>query len=406
MTVLEISECFPNKYKPFTGEFVLNHARALSKHCNVTLFVPLRFVPPKEIFSLNPLKSISNFFKWLSSILETKNFAEGNLNVVYSGYISLPRPYFEVWDNFFIKHFFIKRSKSVIKKVKPDIIYCHWIRPWSELSSALARQVSVPLIIDHHEDIPTLKKLFPSSFKKFLNSFLKADSIIVHSSLNRKDILDEGFNLKNVRVNYLGQNLNLNHSVKNSNSQKLKLICVSHLYEERKNIDVLIRAAANLKSKIPFQLVIVGDGNLMERYVELAHSLDLKDEVKFPGALSQKEIEEKLNDSDIFVLPSFPEAFGIVFIEALARGVPVITCKGNGGGEELKLLGYPAELVSPHSPEELSQSITQLFQDKEKMSLMSALGKKIVSDNFTWENNAKVTYQILEETITNFNHKN
>ena len=106
-----------------------------------------------------------------------------------------------------------------------------------------------------------------------------------------------------------------------------------------------------------------------------------------------------MSNSDIFILPSYPEAFGVVIIEALAKGLPVITCNGNGGGEELKKLGYPVVLVKPDSQEDLAESITELSKDEVRMKDMSAKGIEIVRKYFTWKKNAENTYQLLSDTI-------
>ena len=104
-------------------------------------------------------------------------------------------------------------------------------------------------------------------------------------------------------------------------------------------------------------------------------------------------------------MPSYPEAFGVVFIEALAKGIPVITCEGNGGGEELKSLGYPAKLVKPNSPEILSKAISELLKDKDMMIMMSEKGKQIVRKYFTWDKNAQSSVEVFKETINEF-HSN
>ncbi|MDQ3193591.1 MAG: hypothetical protein M3P82_01190, partial [Bacteroidota bacterium] len=65
MTVVEISECFPDTSNPVTGEFILQHVRALSKYCKVITIVPLRYVPPKELISLNPSKTFSGIVNWM-----------------------------------------------------------------------------------------------------------------------------------------------------------------------------------------------------------------------------------------------------------------------------------------------------------------------------------------------------
>lgn len=406
ITVVEISECFPNNHKPVTGEFILQHVRALSEYCRVITIVPLRYVPPKELLVVNPVKLISNLLKWFSSLRGTKSFSEGNLTVIYFGYVSLPRPSFEFIDNRLIKLLLYSKVLKMLKKVSPDIIYCNWIKPWAELSRKLADHFNVPLVIDHHEDIPTLKKLFPGNHNKFLKSFEKADKVIVHSTLNKKDLLNENLNLPEVTVNYLGQSFITADTEKIFNSNKVKLLCVSHLYERRKNIDILIKAFSLIESMNRFELTIAGEGKLKQEYIDLSYKLNLQDRIHFAGSKSRKELGDILDKSDIFVLPSYPEAFGIVFIEALAKGLPVITCEGNGGGAELKSLGYEIVLVKPHSAEELSKAILELSLDKIKMSAMSHQGKKTVNDHFTWNKSALRAYDILKDTINKFHLNN
>jgi glycosyltransferase involved in cell wall biosynthesis len=407
MTVVEISECFPNRYKPVTGEFILQHVKALSTYCRVITLVPVRFVPTKELFSKGPVNALSELSKWYNSLNNTKNYTEGNLSVFYFGYVSLPRPFFESADVKLISFFFYRKVKSLLKDLHPDIMNCNWLRPWSELTGKLADELDIPFIIDHHEDIPTLKKLFPNDYSGFLKTFEKADRIIVHSSRNKKELEEEKLNIKKVSVVYLGQNFSTLNKPKVFNFNKPKLVCVSHLYERRKNIDVLINALALIKKNgnDTFSLTITGDGNLKQEYMEIAESLGIKDIIDFTGSKSQNELGDILDEADIFVLPSYPEAFGVVFIEALAKGLPVITCEGNGGGEELKKLGYPAVLVKPGSSEKLSEAIIELSNDKDKMMLMSDSGKKIVNEYFTWDKNARSAFQIIEETIKEFHSK-
>lgn len=402
MTVLEISECFPNDFKPVTGEFIFQHVKSLSGYCNVITLVPLRYIPSKELFSFDPFRFISSIQNWYSKLKSTKDISEGKLRVIYFTYFSLPRPLFESVDDKFIAFFFYERLKKIIIKLKPDVIYCNWLRPWGELSHKLASDLNIPFVIDHHEDIPTLKTLFPNDHIKFLKVFEKAEGIVVHSARNKIELVNENLNLSGVEVIYLGQNFSVNDKVKDFNCNKLKLVCVSHLNERRKNIDDLIRAAAELKTKLDYELQIIGDGILKEDYVNLAKSLNLSKEVIFTGMKSQSEIESILEVSHIFILPSYPEAFGIVFIEALAKGVPVITCEGNGGGEELKNLGYPVVMVKPNSPGELAKAIIDLASDKNKLSLMSGTGKDIVKKFFTWEKNADHTYTFLNKIIDNY----
>ena len=403
LKVVEISECFPNKFKPVWGDFILQHVKALSEYCIVITIVPLRFVPPRELFTFNPLKLFSNFYKWISDLLSTSDFGEKNLRVIYFPFFSLPRPYFDSVNKKFTEFFFYNSIKKKLLSENPDVIYCNWISPWADVASRLAKEFNIPLIIDHHEDIPTLKKLFPNDHKVILSKFTNANGIIVHSSVNKSDLENEKIELPEINVIYLGQKFPVIDHKKEFNFSELKLVCISHLSEPRKNIDVLLNSMKDISLKLNSKLLIGGDGKLKQNYERLSESFSLEKIVTFTGSLSQESIGEILDMSDIFILPSFPEAFGVVFLEALAKGLPVITCKGNGGGEELLKLGYPVILAEPNSAESLTDSVLALAGDKEKMRYMSECGKEIVTRYFSWEKNAQSTYDYIFNLTKSFN---
>ena len=369
------------------------------------MIVPLRYMPGREILTGDSEGLFKNFNNWLSGIKETSDYSEGNLRVIYFGYISLPRPFFESADNTFINFFFYNKLKKLITEQNPDLIYCNWIRPWAPVTAGITKELNIPFVIDHHEDIPTLKKLFPDKASQFLQVFKSADKIIVHSGLNKKQLVDEKLTEREIKVIHLGQNFDVSITEKYFDNNNLRLICVSHLTEKRKNIDVLIKAVSLLDKKIDFELTVIGDGVFKNEYMDLATSIGQKEKVFFKGALSHEDIGAELDVSDIFILPSFPEAFGIVMTEALAKGVPVISCHGNGGAEELKALGYPVILVPPENENELAKAIEDLSNNRSEMKQMSEKGKIIVSDNFTWDMNGISTYKFLDNTLRNFINK-
>ena len=369
------------------------------------MIVPLRYMPGREILTGDSEGLFKNFNNWLSGIKDTSDYSEGNLRVIYFGYISLPRPFFESADNTFINFFFYNKLKKLITEQNPDLIYCNWIRPWAPVTAGITKELNIPFVIDHHEDIPTLKKLFPDKASQFLQVFKSADKIIVHSGLNKKQLVDEKLTEREIKVIHLGQNFDVSITEKYFDNSNLRLICVSHLTEKRKNIDVLIKAVSLLDKKIDFELTVIGDGVFKNEYMDLATSVGQKEKVFFKGALSHEDIGAELDVSDIFILPSFPEAFGIVMTEALAKGVPVISCHGNGGAEELKALGYPVILVPPENEYELAKAIEDLSNNRSEMKEMSEKGKIIVSDNFTWDMNGISTYKFLDNTLRNFINK-
>jgi glycosyltransferase involved in cell wall biosynthesis len=410
MRILEFSECFPNDYEPFSGEFIYQHLLHFSKYANVKAVVPIRYVPPKELYSINPIKSFSKLLKWVSVLNNAENLHTNNLEVINLRYVSLPRPYFDYQDLYIFSRFLFNGIKKLLKDDGIDLIYCHWFRPGILLCKKLALHYNIPLVLDHHEDIRSLNKAFPKKYYKMFKLFELPDRIVVHSELNRNVLIDEA---KNQKVNlpevlkiYLGQNFIVPDEPKEFTQDELKLICVSRLEHKRKRIDLLIKAVS-LVSKNPdfrkrLSLKIVGDGILRSSYEKLVKNLSLDDTVKFLGGKDQSEIETLLEGSDLFILPSDLEPFGVVFIEALAKGVPVITCEGNGGGEELASLGGGVELVGPNSEIELSNKIVELSNNPGRLKTISETGKYIVRDNFTWEKNAYNTFKTFKSIMESF----
>lgn len=391
--VAEISECFPTSYRPQSGMFVLDHARALSEFCRVKVIVPLRTVPPREAVS----SGIEGLAKWKRSLELNVPFSTGNLDIEFMRYASLPRPSFEKIDSAFVSSVFGRKLKKMFNEFEPDVVYCHWLRPWAEVSGKIANGLGVPFVIDQHEDLPTLKKLFPDSYANMLKPLLSSHKVIVHSSVNEHDLHQEFGGRVKTELVYLGQSLEISQAKKKFSQSSFRIAGISHLQEERKNIDVLIKAAKILEGRIDFSLSIIGDGPLRQGYESLSKDLNLEKKIRFCGALTPAGISGELDESDLFVLPSYPEAFGLVLTEALARGVPAVSIRGNGGAEELRSLGYPVILAEPLDENDLAEKIISVLNDPELLLKMSDAGKEIVGRHFTWKRNAEHTHNVLSE---------
>lgn len=126
--------------------------------------------------------------------------------------------------------------------------------------------------------------------------------------------------------------------------------------KKNKGIDVLLKAFAQVVAQIPdLQLDIGGDGPERASLEQLAYKLGIRESVRFRGALSRHEVRELMSESYAFVLSSHAETFGIVVIEALSQGTPVIATRC--GGPESTILDGDGILVRPADPNELAQAI-------------------------------------------------
>jgi len=143
--------------------------------------------------------------------------------------------------------------------------------------------------------------------------------------------------------------------------------------------------------------IIIGDGPLRKDLENQIKKLNLENYVKLVGFKPHDEIPLWMNAADLFVLPSLSESFGIVQIEAMACGVPVVATR-NGGSEEIIISEDYGFLCPPKDPECLAEKILEALEkewDKEKI--------RKYAEQFTWENVAKeiikLYFKILNENI-------
>ena len=97
-----------------------------------------------------------------------------------------------------------------------------------------------------------------------------------------------------------------------------------------KNIDILLEALNLAFPRRNFTLEIVGEGMLKEKILKKITELQLQDCVVLLGKLSRDEVQNKLTTTDVFVMVSEPEAFGLVYVEAMSKGCITIGTKGQG----------------------------------------------------------------------------
>jgi glycosyltransferase involved in cell wall biosynthesis len=137
--------------------------------------------------------------------------------------------------------------------------------------------------------------------------------------------------------------------------------------------------------------IVVGDGPRAQEYRQLVEQLGLSNSIAFEGYKPHDAVWEYLEQCDIFVLPSWDEAFGVVYVEALYMGKPAIGCEGQGGPDDLRALGDCISLVKPRDVDSLAVAIRELLDHPERRERMGATGRRIVLDHFTWERTAAET---------------
>jgi glycosyltransferase involved in cell wall biosynthesis len=139
-----------------------------------------------------------------------------------------------------------------------------------------------------------------------------------------------------------------------SHNDSLFVLSVGNL-EEHKNIVSVVKAVSLLRqSGTPAVLTVVGSGRQRKHLEWLAMDLGIASAVRFVGRQSQEEVARLMRSADVFALPSRQEAFGVVFSEAIASGLPVIGGAGTGASEAI---GANGVLVEPDDIAQLAAEI-------------------------------------------------
>jgi len=164
-------------------------------------------------------------------------------------------------------------------------------------------------------------------------------------------------------------------------------------FSVRKGIHILMDAFKHVVKEIPnAKLLIAGKGFLKEYLKHKAKANKIAENVKFLGCIFGKALAKFYMASDVVVCPSiFAEAFGIVILEAMAAGKPVIATNV-GGIPEIVNHEVNGLLVEPHDVKELSNAIIRLLSNDKERQRMGKNARKKVEERYDWR---KLVFDIL-----------
>ena len=179
------------------------------------------------------------------------------------------------------------------------------------------------------------------------------------------------------------------------------VVCVSRLVE-RKGQDQLIRALPELRRRVPdAALLVVGGGPHRSALEALARRHGVAAHVCFTGVVSEEELPAHFAAGDVFAMPCRErrrglevEAFGIVFIQSQAVGVPVVAGNIGGvpdavGGDDTGLLVDGADLAA------VTDAVAELLGDPDRARAMGEAGARRVADGFTWSTRTRQLRELL-----------
>src|SRR6056297_1981899 len=293
---------------------------------------------------------------------------------------------------------FIKVIKTESEKFEPDIIHCQhlWVAPYAAL------QTDIPYVITAHgTDIKGYKK-----DKRYRQIALKgaagAEKIITISDQVNQDVKKYYFIEDNKLIKILNgvddrlfkpleiDRLKLIQKyLPNIKENPKQLITFVGKLTDFKGIDLLIKAAQKYEKEFPgIMTLIIGHGELLEDLKKQAENLNLKN-LYFLGDLPQKELPAFYSSADLSVVPSRIEPFGLVAVEALACGTPVIASKAGGLPDFINQ--EVGRLFKMDDSEDLADKIIMALKNNDKKE-KGETAAKYALDKFSW---ARVINEVL-----------
>jgi glycosyltransferase involved in cell wall biosynthesis len=173
-----------------------------------------------------------------------------------------------------------------------------------------------------------------------------------------------------------------------------------------KGFDLTIRAFAGAVQSHPqMELKIIGDGSERSNLQKTARELKVEEKILFEGELARHKVYDELSASDIFIFPSF-EGGGMVVLEAMATGLPVICLDYGGPGQMVtEECGIKIKPMTPEQTiKDLSEAILKLVQNPEMRKIMGRAGRKRALQVYNWNLKGDLIRKMYSEILTHENH--
>jgi glycosyltransferase involved in cell wall biosynthesis len=313
---------------------------------------------------------------------------------------------------YLIALFYSVLIKCYLKKYDPQIINVHGslnLQCLPIIDESI--KLGIPLIVTMHGVFsldPSITLDFKKKLEKDVFSKLKNNnSIIIAVSTQVKQQIVNNFNYPPDLITVVGNGVNLDkfhhnpykkilRENENLPSGKIILIQVGSLIKRKNHIAVLeaINSSNSLKDRLLY--IIIGDGPEKDRLMKYCRNNGLnKTNVLFKGSVHNDKISKWYELSDFFILPSTSEGLPLVFLEAIASGLPIITFEDLQGVKDI-YKPFLMELIKERTPESISETIIKAMGKNWDQNQISKHAK-----NYSWNSVVKTYTDCYKNAIFN-----
>lgn len=388
MRILSLHEDWPHPSSPAAWIHAAEYLREISKICQVSVIVS-----PCKPLGLNDKTQHTKKF--------TRRIREHGFLVHRQRYLTIKRSKSRLDD--------YSKALSVLYTILKEgitfqLLHAHYVYPTGYIAALVARWLRKPLIITAHgTDVWNL------IHRKYLHPFVKARSMTALATANKiiavskdlKSMLDQlGYEQKTVVIPmgistdcFTIQDKDICKKKLGLPLGQLYLLYASYLAEEKGSdlLPTILRCVLNTKQDV--NLIIVGEGVLRVSIEREFHRLGLDTKVHFTGEISHSKVADYMGAAELLIMPSRQEGRGLVAIEALACGRPVVAFRVGGLPETIvdDTLGL---LVEPENTEAFADAVNQALSRKWDAELLNRN-----AEQFNWKNIIPNTLNIYKRVL-------
>lgn len=371
MHILVLPSWYPSKLSPLRGVFIKEQVSVL-----VNSGVQVGVIYP-EFESVRLLSKKA--FKWQRFCLSEGE--ENGANVMrWHGWYFPTLVRCNAWLFSWVIKWLV--SRYIKQYGRPDIIHAHCFM-WAGIAATkIQKKHGIPVVITEHSSVFPRKLILQWQVKHILRSADICNEVIAVSPALGRAVKQLGY----------GQNIKVLPNVvdtgffslpgKRRECNKFRLLAVA-IFSKNKGIDILLQAFAGaFKGKREVILEIGGDGSERASLELLVKKLDIESQVIFLGMLDKKGVRDAMWRANTFVLSSFVETFGVVLIEAMSTGLPVIATRC-GGPEGIVPADNFCQLIDVGDPPQMAQALKAQWKVANELLTVQKELNHYVNENYS-----------------------
>lgn len=283
-----------------------------------------------------------------------------------------------------------------------DIIHADAALPTGQAAMIASKKYGIPYVVHGHGldvylDVSYRNKtncrlIVDASKEVYENSsaVIGVSRKVINNVINGVDVRDKAF------VAYNGVDTDRFYPIPHEN-EKLVVSVIGNLIP-LKGHRYLLDAVNKYQKAFPDEMIIniIGRGPLEEELMTKSEELGLSSIVRFMGYIAYHKVAAELQYSDIFVLPSYYEALGCVYLEAMACGIPAVGCWNNGIDEIIEN-GKDGFLVDEKNSDQIYEDLV-LLRDRAKREQIGGNARK-KAERYTWLDSAKAVEEVYNRVL-------